>query len=100
MVLIRDTYSSLGQRELHLFNNVSQAVLKPFPLNFKEDYINFLKINLFLMPEKPINQNKSEKIMIQLIKETKRKFARIAFVPSHLYDTSYAECPAVDPKSL
>lgn len=80
--------------------NVSQAVLKPFPLNFKEDYINFLKINLFSMPEKPIYQKKCEKIMIQLINETKRKFARIAFVPSHLYDTSYAECPAVDPKSL
>ncbi len=70
---------------------ISSALFKPLPQYFEEDQINFLKFNLFSMPEKLIHQQRYEEMMVKLINEAHRKFARIAFVPSHLCEPASTE---------
>nr|WP_276327738.1 radical SAM protein [Dehalobacterium formicoaceticum] len=77
--------AEFGTAGIRRIEKIPRKVLTPFPNDLSNgNQIRFLKLNLFAMPQKFIEHEQCEMIMLNLIEQTRQKHARIAFIDNNI----------------
>jgi hypothetical protein len=79
-----DYAKAFGSEGIARIVKVPDVVLKGFPGKVEGAKVQFLKFNLYRLPDNSFPEDRCKEIISGIIDEGRRKFARVAFVPDSM----------------